>query len=525
MDKVPELSITDIDGEIASSQESLSLLHRSHPEYIIHVHILAWVLFCRYMLSHQKEDLDKSILHFTEAIFLPMSQAGLSLNFVQTFFHLATALLERSDEFEQPEGIKYATDYLRYIRRFPPELGYTRTHVTTSLIRALQTQVTLGTGNGTRDIREMVVLCNELLSSSKSAVIPAAAFWYLGLAAKIEFKRGLPIEMLDEIIEFLRDAVKAYPPDSYDAYHKVMFMLAFTLCIRFDKTYSKKDNEEASEVLERILEPGGCPDSFRDTAESFTPHLACSSRKSGLSWHSKDAFANLIPLTSWSRNSLCHTIFTDALTSAYTASLLAIALAHGRSIFFQEPEYSELAISRIRAHSSLHEGLLDPSLAEAFAIQAEIRFEEYSLDESLEEAKPYISQLVTTSSSSHLGESVQLPVYWETYSVTDIQQKIEHLVKLLLTTPPGTEHHRDCLLRLERWYKSKFHLTDNISDIEESVKYSRLSLNATHTSNPKRHHPLSSLLNALLLAFNKAGNISYLNESISIGYIRKNLPC
>jgi hypothetical protein len=50
------------------------------------------------------------------------------------------------------------------------------------------------------------------------------------------------------------------------------------------------------------------------------PHLACSSRKSGLSWHSKDAFANLLPLTSWSRNSLCHTIFTHALTSAYTGT-------------------------------------------------------------------------------------------------------------------------------------------------------------------------------------------------------------
>jgi hypothetical protein len=262
--------------------------------------------FARYKLSNQKEDLDKSILHYTEAIFLPpMSQAGPFPNFVQTFFRLASALLVRSEKFEQPEGIKYVIEYLRYIRGFPLDsFDVPRTDVTTSLIRALRTQVTLGAGNGTQDIKEMVVLCNELLSSSKSAVIPAAAFWCLGMAAEIEFKRGLPIEMLDEIIECLRDAVKAYPPDSYDAYHEVMFMLAFTLCIRFKKTYSKKDHEEASEVLERILEPGGCPDSFRDTA-----------------------------------------------------SLFAIALAHGRSIFFQEPEYSEVAISRLRAHSSLHEGL------------------------------------------------------------------------------------------------------------------------------------------------------------------------
>jgi hypothetical protein len=381
---------------IVSSQESLSLLHRSHPEYIIHVHILAMARFARYKLSHQKEDLDKSILHYTEAIFLPpISQAGLSLNFVQTLYYLAKALLVRSEKFEQPEGIKYVIEYFRYIRGFPLDsLDVPRTDVTTSLIQALWDQVRLGAGNGTRDIKEMLVLCNELLSSSKSAVIPAAAFWNLGLAADIESNHVLPIEILDEIIECLRDAVKAYPPDSYDAYHLVMFMLAFTLGICFDKTYSKKDNEEASEVLERILEPGGCPDSFRGTA-----------------------------------------------------LLLAITLANGRSIFFQELEYSEVAISRLRAHSSLHEGLLSDSLASAFAIQADICFEQYSLDENLEEANPYIPQIVTASSSSHLGESAEPPVVRETNSVTDIQQKIDHLLNLLSTTPSGTEHHRDCLHR------------------------------------------------------------------------------
>jgi hypothetical protein len=461
------VSITNIDGDIASSQESLSLLHRSHPEYIIHVHILALARFARYKLSNQKEDLDKSILHNTEAIFLPpRSQAGPSLNFVQTFFRLADALLVRSEDFKQPEGIKYVIEYLRYIRGFPLDsFDVPRTDVTTSLIRALRTQVTLGTGNGTQEIKEMVVLCNELLSSSKSAVIPAAAFWHLSLAAEEESKHGLPIEMLDEIIECLQDAVQAYPPDSYDAYHEVMFMLSLTLGSRFSRSHSKKDYEEASVVLERILEPGGCPDSFRDTA-----------------------------------------------------SLFAIALAHGRSIFFQEPEYSEVVISRLRA---LHEGLLSDSLASAFAIQADIRFEEYSLDGSLEEANSYISQTVTASSSSHLGESAELPVVWETYSVTDIQQKIDDLLDildLLSTTPPGTEHHRDCLHLLGKWYESKFRLTDNISDIEESIKYSRLSLDATHTSDPQRYIPLSSLLDVLLLAFTKTRKVGYLDESITIGY-------
>jgi CHAT domain-containing protein len=117
-----------------------------------------------------------------------------------------------------------------------------------------------------------------------------------------------------------------------------------------------------------------------------------------------------------------------------------------------------------------------------------------------------------------LGGSAELPVVRETYSATDIQQKIDHLLNLLSAAPPGTERHRDCLNCLEKWYESKFRLTDNISDIEESIKYSRLSLDATHTSDPMRYAPLHSLGGVLLFTFNKTGKISYLDESITIGY-------
>jgi hypothetical protein len=256
--------------------------------------------FSRYTLSHQKEDLDKSILHFTEAIFLPDILAKPFHNTGQILFHLAKALLVCSEDFEQPDGIKYSMEYIRYLRGYPVySFDIPRTDVTTLLIRALRTQVMLGAGNGIQDINEIMVLCNELLSSSKSTVIPAAAFRHLGEAAWREFKRGLPIEMLEEVIGFLRYAVEVYPIDSYDAYHGVMYTLAFTLGIRFAKTHSKKDYEEASVILERILEPGGCPDSFRDVPSAF-----------------------------------------------------AIVLANGRSAFFREPEYHEIVISRIRAYSS-----------------------------------------------------------------------------------------------------------------------------------------------------------------------------
>ena len=318
----------------------------------------------------------------------------------------------------------------------------------------------------------MVVLCNELLSSNKSEDVPTAAFKYLNEAVNhVELNHGIPTEILDEVIECLRDAVKvcSLAPDSY----KVMYALANALNIRFMKTHSKEDYEEATVVLERILEPGGCPDSFR-----FLP------------------------------------------------SSLAITLAHGRSAFFQEPEYSELAISRLRAISSFESPFLDEELRLVFtsslATQTRHRFREYSLDESLEEANSYISQLVNASSSSSLAESAELflvsEAVRETYSATDIQQKIEHLENLLSITPPGTKRYIECLGHLEKWYESKFRRTNDMSDLEEAIKYSRLSLDATPVGDPWRINPLGSLRNILLLAFQKTSKISYLDESIAVGY-------
>ena len=162
------------------------------------------------MLSHQKEDLDKTILHYTEALLLPsISRGEPFLKVVQTLYRLAVTVLNRFEEFEQPDGIEYAVQYLRYIRRFSLDsFDVPRTRVTTSLIRALRAQVRLNFGDWTQDIKEMVVLCNELIYSNISEDVPTASFRCLDLAVlHVNSHHGFPTEMLDEIIECLRDAV------------------------------------------------------------------------------------------------------------------------------------------------------------------------------------------------------------------------------------------------------------------------------------------------------------------------------
>ena len=402
----------------------------------------------------------------------PVSRDGLFIDTIfDLLFLLAYALIDRYEEFEQSEGIKYAIEYLRFLRGSSLDsFCSSRNLVTTYLVKGLGILVEVGDGDGTREIKEMVMLCRELLTSNSSTSFPDAAFKSLNVAADADFNHGLPIGLLDEVVECLRDAVKVCPPDSFPT----LFALAKTLHGRFRKTHSLDDYEEAMALLENIIDPnrpGVCPDSMR-----------------GL------------------------------------APILAIRLACARCAYFDNPEYSEVAISLLRAKLS------SPSLdefrrfqySEMLSMFVKKRSIDYSLSESLEEAKTNTSRVVSLLSSQTLkgpgGLLTEIEDVRASYSTTALQQKIQYHEELLSNTSPGTERHKDCLSQLAIWYQSKFCHTNDTSDIDESIKYARLSLDATHANDPWRIFPLSSLYKILLLAFEKSREISYLDKSITVGY-------
>ncbi|KAH9055415.1 CHAT domain-containing protein [Lactarius vividus] len=472
----PKLSITDIDGHIAFLQSVLSWHPRSHSIHIMGVYALAMTRFARYTLSQQKEDLDKSILHFTEAILLPpVSQDGLSLDIFQLLFGLARALLYRSRDFEKPEDVKYSIEYLRYLRGLPLDSFHLSKHtVTALLIRALGIRVKSEAGDGTQNVDEMVGLCREFLGPNISTDFPVTAFVSLGNAVITELSRQWVVQPLyhDKVIECLREAVKLCPPSS----HQVLLVLAAILLASFMETRSNEDYEEAMALLDGILDPnqpGECPDSIRDEALHLAGTFACA-----------------------------------------------------RSITFRNPEYSEVTISRLRTvlNSSSIDGPSRRLTTKLMMTQIRERFRHYSLAESLEEADSYASQLVSLSSSQNMENSREHllevgPVLgWESYPMERITKSIQDLEELLSNTPPGTLHHEHLLSQLGEWYTSKYYHTNDILDVEEAIKYRRLSLDATHSRDRWRAIPLGSLRKILLLAFEKTNMIDYLDESITIGY-------
>ncbi|KAH9005606.1 hypothetical protein EDB86DRAFT_3098631 [Lactarius hatsudake] len=199
---------------------------------------------------------------------------------------------------------------------------------------------------------------------------------------------------------------------------------------------------------------------------------------------------------------------------------LASGFAFTRSVIFENPEYSEIAISRLRTflNSSLINATSPLTTTRILAGQNRERFRHYNLAESLEEANSYTSQLVDLSSSQSLEESGELlDAVQESYSMERMMEEIQELEELLSNTSPGTPQHKR-LRKLEKRYKSKYYHTNDISDIEVSIKYTRLSLDATHSNHQWRAIPLAFLRNVLFLAFKKTSKINYLDESITVGY-------
>ena len=203
------------------------------------------------------------------------------------------------------------------------------------------------------------------------------------------------------------------------------------------------------------------------------------------------------------------------------ASSSATALAYSRSACFENPEYSEVTIARLRTQlSSSSVGEEDRArLANILASVASDRFKQYDLPESLEEAKSYASQVADLSSSECWGKSSFIPMMGpalESYSIMLMTEKIQQLEELLSNTPPGTDNYTGHLTELAGWYRTRFNRTDSMSDLKEAIKYSRLELEAAHPDN--WNIPFMSLQHFLFRAFEKTNKISYLDESIKAGY-------
>ncbi|KAH9164568.1 hypothetical protein EDB89DRAFT_409548 [Lactarius sanguifluus] len=448
----PQVSIDD---RITFFQGTRSQFPRSNCIHIVGIQGLARARFMRYGWSEEKEDLDKCILHFTEAILLPpIPTAAPGLNIVELLFRLASALLHRFKKFEQLDDVRCAVEYLRYLQALPLEFDVLRNKVTESLVEALYFHVRLGTQDPRRNIEEMLVLFRELLASDISTDFPTAAFTSLCLVIQTEPFRGRHGPLLDDVIRCLRDAVKACPPHSH--LHQVHLTLADALHHRFAMTHSRDDYEDARALFEKRC--WVCTGS----------HIAEQT-------------------TSRTRNTLKRQyLIVVPCSPIHPFRKVFVLFSPGVWCFAQEGALNIMVfLTTFKKQVLLIQNLSGLCLLKGPAV-----FEDLSY----------------------------FDVIRETYSKAAIEEKILQLKDMLSNTRLGTPGHSECLDSLAGWYRTKFSLTNDTMDIDESIKYWRLLLDAGDVLSDSRSGYLIRLCTTFNVAFRGTNEIRYLDESIIVCY-------
>ena len=255
--RLPQLSfliasLFEIDNDISLLQNLLLTLPRPHPQRPECLSDLAGARLLRYTVSDECGDLDKTISHSTEAILLPSdTPIELPLYVVESLFDLAKGLFLRGRKLKQPDDVKYALEYLRYLKDQLLETpNLTRGKIKAFLVWALVLQIELKSVDPMRDITEAAALCRELLTSGvEESLLITAVNALAAVVLRTIGKYWQPPP--DGAIDCLREARIRLP-----TLKKVRRSLANSLIIRFVRAHTHDDYEEAmSNVDERIADP------------------------------------------------------------------------------------------------------------------------------------------------------------------------------------------------------------------------------------------------------------------------------
>jgi hypothetical protein len=134
------------------SHTRLSLLPRFHPWRANCLEYLGYWRFQHYRVSNSREQLETSILHWAEALLLPLTGIGPT---VQLFFFLTCSLVLRLEKFKQTDDITYCVKYFHFLRdRQLQDIDIPHA----SQLMALAVWVELNSGDVTGDIKEMMTL-------------------------------------------------------------------------------------------------------------------------------------------------------------------------------------------------------------------------------------------------------------------------------------------------------------------------------------------------------------------------------
>jgi CHAT domain-containing protein len=392
--------------------------------------------FERYKILKASDDLDQSILCFTEAMSLPLPWDPRCKNIIQICFHLTTALVHRANDSKRPEDVTRSIIHLRYLREQSLEAcNIPPNRVTGLLLDALEIQVEMRLGDVRQDIEEMAVLCHELLKSD----IPTTSLtgFIMGLVRAVSAQFGQfneRQEPSDKVIECLREANRRLP-DSYN----VSNSLGISLYYRFSTTYSNDDYEEGTTILDKVIHAPGPGD--------------------GLIQHKESALR------------------------------LTAAFAQARSSMFGKPEYLEQAIHSTRTllGEAALEDTLRPTVTYGLALLHGNRFDDSDVASGLQEAhlrNPGISDHRTlrdlTASLTELNVENDHGKHFDAilsidrvFNKVEVEEAIKYCRRLLASSHPNSDFAHLAGMGLGVLLPRAFSCTNKIEYLNEAISVFR----------------------------------------------------
>ena len=389
-------------------------------------------------------------------------------------------LLHYPEGFSEPKDANSNIIYLRYLHGQPPEaLNIPYHEIRTTLVDMFATRaegeagdaLTLEDSNGT------VIICHRLLTPDTPPDSLISKFQDLTRAVQTvlnDFYRNKQMQSLDQANECLREALKTCG-SSLRQVSQVSLNLANLLTARFHTPHMDNDCQEAKAKAKAALHNIVVSHPPRDISGLY--HIQAS--------------APITPIRP--RIGRAQSIINSNLEDLKGAVSGCRSFLNNYSLFGAP------------LHSVNSSRLLESHVARGS-----------------EHLEPLQGAQVAHSLFLHLGPGPFRDgvggsgVFQTVPPLVVVEEKIRHLQHLCSMILPGTERQKKCLNDLVYCYDVKIFLTrDDITTIEESIKYRRMLIATTHPSDSSTSFRLSSFGNFLYLAFRRARRVEYLDESIT----------
>jgi hypothetical protein len=262
--------IHEIDAEILESKLILSVLSLYHPLRPLHAAFLGVLLFKRYALSNQRDDLDKSILYFAGSLlFSPPWWLSQGPMIGTVLFRLAISLLMRSNVSKEPKDAFHAASYLHHLSNpAHAHFAFLREPVTLRLVEAFAIQMVLKTSDVVQTLEKMAVLTHELLTLNPSSAPTTRAISAISQVLSPDLPFPFPDQPLNKIVECLRLA-RIHKPEI----REVPLLLAKCLQIRYYNNLGNELNEAVS-ILDELIASGPPGDEFVTKCQKLLADLA-----------------------------------------------------------------------------------------------------------------------------------------------------------------------------------------------------------------------------------------------------------